>query len=135
MKRRLRAEEREAEAWVVLFDYNAGGSYFFDYSTEKSLWHMPEKLFDTGLHTDEWIVCEDERYRITYYYRMTDGSCHPMEDGYGAFDKSYHNYSNPPPIAKIALKTEHIPKQGIVTTNIAQAKYELEQRQSWNGEY
>ena len=28
MKRRIKAEARDAECWVVLFDYNAGGSYF-----------------------------------------------------------------------------------------------------------
>ena len=134
MKRRIKAEARDAECWVVLFDYNAGGSYFFDYSSEKSAWHLPEKLIDTGVHTDEWIVCEDQRYRITYYYRMTDGSCHPMDDKYGAFDPARHGYANPPPIAKIALKSEHVPKQGKVTTDLAQAKYDLEQRQ-WNGKY
>lgn len=52
MKRRIKAEARDAECWVVLFDYNAGGSYFFDYSSsEKSAWHLPEKLIDTGVHT------------------------------------------------------------------------------------
>ena len=36
--------------------------------------------------------------------------------------------------SKIALKSEHYPKQGKVTTDLAQAKYDLEQRQ-WNANY
>ena len=57
-----------------------------------------------------------------------------MDDKYGAFDPARHGYANPPPIAKIALKSEHYPKQGKVTTDLAQAKYDLEQRQ-WNANY
>ena len=58
---------------------------------------------------------------------MTDGSCHPMDDNYGAVSPSWLCESTAN--SKIALKSEHYPKQGKVTTDLAQAKYDLEQRQ------
>ena len=120
MKRQAKKAMRDAEAWVVVFDPNQGGTYFYDYSTQNSLWEMPEKLIDTELHTPEWIVCEDQRYRATYYFRTTDGSCHPLDENQYLSQGS--GYWQPPPLAKIALKTEHYPKQGRVTTDIDAAR-------------
>ena len=126
MKRQAKQSVYDAEAWVVLYDKDQNGAYFYDYSTHSSLWKLPEKLVKTGLHTDEWIVCEDQTRRLTYYFRTTDGSCHPIDEHSAHYQQNkWYNYSNPPPMAKIALKSEHFPKQGMVTTDIELARAEM----------
>ena len=100
---------REAQFWLVVWDAQEQASYFFDESSGNSEWDMPEKVWKSGRHSDEWIVCRDERSGLEYYYCMFDGSVHPY-DGQGA-QTEWHGYNHPPPLALIALRGRHVPAQ------------------------
>ena len=68
---------------------------------------VPEKVWESGRHSEDWLVCFDGFSQIEYYLDARNFSVHPMDE-YSAW-QTQGDYYHPPPLAKIALKQEHEP--------------------------
>ena len=106
LKRQAKKMRAAEEYWVICWDEDANGVYFYDTSCGESRWDPPGKVMNSGRHTEEWYVCIDHYSGTEYYLCTTDFSVHRLENQYRELNA---NYYNPPLLAKIALRSEHEP--------------------------
>ena len=107
LKRQAKKAAKAAEHWTILWDFDHGCPYYFDHSTNESSWECPEKVWESGRHSESFLVCFDNTCQSEYYLDTRDFSVHPIDE-YSVW-QTQGDYYNPPPLAKIALKQEHEP--------------------------
>ena len=95
------------EHWVLCWDETEQNCYFYETTSGESVWHPPQKVVRSGRHSEEWFVCFDERLNFEYYLCVNDFSVHAMEYPQEGDGSNYHDYYNPPKLAKMGLKVEH----------------------------
>ena len=108
LKRQAKMIAKASEHWTILWDTEQGCPYFYDHSTDNSTWEFPEKVWESGRHSENWLVCYDSFTQIEYYLKMSDFTVHPIDE-YSKWQGHGGDYYHPPPLAKIALKQEHKP--------------------------